>query len=212
MAERSSNTGVLIPPMDTEVDYNIHAPPNSPIEENTKLNQVAGSAPKENIKKEAKFVFPLYAPISADNDYEEKYDGAEFILCLYRQPTANASDFCGVSCTDFSELIEHLKNDHGLILRKNIEFCLSCSEIFENPLSALDHYLNKALNYEQFDFQWKTEQENFEIKRWLQPYFETMKALKKDILDFFLFLNEDLPGLEDEVFGDIHIDNPNCCH
>ena len=189
----------------TTNDIQLIAPPNSPIL--TTEGSMIAKVGKAKVEKA--FTFPCYAPISSGNEYAEQYGGAEFFLCLYRELDSEASDFCGESCRDFSELIQHLNHFHGLDLKEKIHYCLICNEIFENALQGIDHHINKALSYEDFDFPWKTAAENQEVKRWLDPYFQTMKSMKKDILDFLLFSNEELPYLEDNLLAEL--DNHDCC-
>ena len=99
----------------------------------------------------------------------------------------------GEHCSDFIELIHHLAHDHGIYLKRNIDYCQSCSIIFEDHLEALNHYLAKAISLEEIDLACQNPRGGSdELRHWLAPVFEGMKKLRRTIIDRILY-GEQIP-------------------
>ena len=111
-------------------------------------------------------------------------------MCVYRPLGIDSGAFCGEHCSDFIELIHHLAHDHGIYLKRNIDYCRNCSIIFEDHLEALDHYLAKAISLEEVDLACQNPRGMDELRHWLAPVFEGMKKLRRMIMDRILYGEE----------------------
>ena len=127
-------------------------------------NTMATTTPQPN--------FPLFAPMrvmnckGADHHSDEDYD---WIMCLWRT-SSKSDDFCEIPCGNFTNFIIHLKNEHGIELQDKKDFCSDCSTIFQSCIEGVNHYLEKALLYQDFKLELSTE-ESPNSGKFLEPIF-----------------------------------------
>lgn len=129
-------------------------------------------------------VFPLHAVLSRE------VAGPANILCVYRPLGEDSGAYCGEMCSDFLELIHHLAHDHGIYLRRNIDYCRNCLTIFEDHLEALEHYLTKAISLQEVRLTCQDPTSIDPLLHWLTPIFDEMKKLRSTITDRIVYGEE----------------------
>ena len=137
--------------------------------------------------------FPIFAPMipfDFNDDPEELADKTPWHMCLWRKGPEDPLP-CSIPCGDFDNFIFHVKNTHGKNLRPKIDYCRDCEVVFKNRTEAVNHYLEKAIMFEDHPLilEGDGEQEG------LASVFTQIKHIRNELLDQILF-SEDLPPIE----------------
>ena len=159
--------------------------------------------------------FPIFAPMRAFDFPEhvspqlaEDPDRSHWIMCLWKQE----DDVCSLPCGDFTSFLGHLRHDHGVDLRPNLDFCDGCEIIFKSRAEVVNHYLEKALMFEDKPLKIEGDGDK-EMNEFLSNVFKVMKNLRKNLLDEILF-TEEMPPLETidirEGLGGLGYDTCDC--
>ena len=144
--------------------------------------------------------FPLFAPMRSFDFPEENSHLAEdpdkndWYMCLWKG-SAEGEDFCSYPCGDFSNIIFHLKETHGVVLKSKIDFCFDCQVIFKNTTEAVSHYLEKTLLFEDRSLTLEEEDGDKKANELLVSTFTEIKRIRNELLDAILF-DDDIPQLE----------------
>ena len=152
-----------------------------------------------------KSALPLFAPMKSFADVAGNKDETDsgWIMCLWRDD-AEKEDFCEMPCGNFLNFLYHLKTQHGVSLKEGKDLCMQCGVIFHSKIEGVNHYLEKALLYEDFSLELLSE-DSVDSKIDLGPIFKQIKEIRKVVLDNILF-PEDMPELEDaEVIEELEV-------
>ena len=146
--------------------------------------------------------FPICAPMRTfefpehmSPQLEEDPNRNIWFMCLWK--TAE-DDVCSFPCGDFENFLFHLREQHGISMKANVDFCRECEVIFKNKTEAVNHYLEKALLFENCSLT-LTEDRFKEMNDCLAYTFGQIKEIRKNVLDEILFTEEmpqEMPSLE----------------
>ena len=101
---------------------------------------------------------------------------------------ADKTKYCCYQGRSFNDMITHLRQDHALILKQNIDFC--CNLVFESLLDSLEHFLTHICNLEEDKLKMEPV-ENIDSKIWLNNFFDIIKTQRTKIMKKLIF-DEDL--------------------
>ena len=143
--------------------------------------------------------FPLFAPMQIEDNPSGAYD---YLMCLWRDKNPDYPEFCAETCGDFYKLLDHLRQDHGLVLKSRVDYCLDCETVFQTRLDSLQHYLMKVLSTQHFVMTCEEQSDKTAaLKEWLKPIYGKLTAVHNTIMDRVLFSDE-MPDLEGPLPND----------
>ena len=132
--------------------------------------------------------FPLFAPMQVEENPSGTYD---YLMCLWREKNP-----------ENQKLLDHLRQEYGLKLKSQVDYCFDCECIFQNCLHSLQHYLLKVLSTQHFVMTCEdSSDKTAALKEWLKPIYGKLNAVNNVIMDRVLFSDE-MPPLHESFPND----------
>ena len=121
--------------------------------------------------------FPLFSHLEKENVFD-------YFQCHYRHPKSTSSkignaEYCGECYKDFTSMIRHQEQKHGIVLKSKNDYCLECQVVFYSKLVAIQHHIGHCLSFQHDKVLFEVDTGQTDI----EPIFDKLKELRQSIIN-----------------------------